>query len=101
MKINLLQQIKQLNPWIEDKNSPIINLGHFYDRGQAQVLLNSEWDNLCTILLGPRRAGKTTLAKFISSELLKSERFNQFLYLNCDFLDIRNWLRSPLFISEA
>jgi predicted AAA+ superfamily ATPase len=53
------------------------------------------------VLVGPRQAGKTTLAKYVSQVLIKQKRFETLLYLNCDLLEVRQWLISPLFIQEA
>lgn len=101
MKITLQQEIQQLNPWLATPNAPILNLLHFHPRIQAEKLLLSEWDPLCTVLTGPRRAGKTTLGKYLCEQLIKAQRFKSLLYLNCDYLEIRNWLTSPLFVTEA
>jgi uncharacterized protein len=68
---------------------------------QANKLLLREWDSLWSVLVGPRQAGKTTLAKCLSQELIRQKRFENLLYLNCDLLEIRQWLITPLFIKEA
>ena len=60
-----------------------------------------EWDSLWTVLVGPRRAGKTTLGKYLCRQLLNQGRFKELLYLNCDLESIRTWLKSPLFIQEG
>jgi hypothetical protein len=99
--IHLLNEIKQLNPWIEDPSKPIISEADFIPRTQLPELMDPEWDKLWTVLVGPRRAGKTTLGKYLSQQLIHSKRYNQLLYLNCDYLSIRQWLSSPLFVSEA
>lgn len=101
MQLRLIKEIHQQNPWILDKNISFLKIPFFYNRLQSEMLMNPEWDSFCTILIGPRRAGKTTLGKFLSQNLIKTGRFKEFLYLNCDLEEIRNWLISPLFIDEA
>ncbi len=101
MEEQLLKEIHLTNPWLKDPAQPIIKSEDFIPRKQLGELLHPEWDKLWTILVGPRRAGKTTLGKFLSHELVKQNRFNELLYLNCDLLSVRKWLSSPLFISEA
>lgn len=101
MKTRLVQVIKQQNPWLEQKNALFLDIPHFYSRLQTDTLLLPDWDTLWTILIGPRRAGKTTLGKYLCQTLIQKKRFQQLLYLNCDMLDIRDWLQSPLFITEA
>ncbi|HVV69912.1 MAG TPA: ATP-binding protein [Gammaproteobacteria bacterium] len=100
MKDQLIQLIYQANPWL--KNSSIAISNHDYvPRLQTSKLLLPEWDKLWLILVGPRQAGKTTLALHLAQELILQQRFNSLLYLNCDLIDIRNWLTTPLFIQEA
>ncbi|MGE3954890.1 MAG: ATP-binding protein [Parachlamydiales bacterium] len=70
-------------------------------RIQVDQLLDPEWDALWTLLIGPRRAGKTTLGRWLAKRLLEGGRFSELLYLNCDYLSIRQWLTSPTFIAEA
>lgn len=113
MKLRLLQEIQQQNPWLAQqfsvKNSPtnsaadhsIMTIPNYRDRLQFDTLMLPEWDRLWTILIGPRRAGKTTLGKFLCQQLLKQGRFKELLYLNCDLEEVRTWLKSPLFIQEA
>lgn len=100
MKDRLISLIHQANPWLKTKTTPILD-HHYIQRLQAKTLLLPEWDTMWLILVGPRQAGKTTLAKYLSYELIRQNRFNTLLYLNCDLLDIRQWLTSPLFIQEA
>lgn len=100
MDFELLQEIEQLNPWLNDQGAPIIE-EPYVPRIQGSELLDPEWDKLWTILIGPRRAGKTTLGKALSHQLIEEGRYKQFLYLNCDYLSIRSWLSRPLFISQA
>lgn len=108
MKLQLLQEIEQQNPWLTPGSSPISKENHsllmtagYKDRLQSDMLLLPDWDHLWTILIGPRRAGKTTLGKYICHQLLQQKRFEELLYLNCDLGEVRNWLKSPLFIKEA
>ena len=101
MKTRLIQIIEQQNPWLSQKDAPFLSISDFHLRLQLNTLLLSDWDTLWTILIGPRRAGKTTLGKYLCQELIRRKRFQQLLYLNCDLLDIREWLQSPLFITEA
>lgn len=100
MKDQLINLIYQANPWIKDPDHPILYDGYI-PRLQTEKLLLSEWDNLWIVLVGPRQAGKTTLAKYLSQRLLQQKRFETLLYLNCDVLEVREWLTSPLFIQEA
>src|SRR3990167_3149185 len=100
MNDQLINIIHQANPWINQRDSPLLK-GGYIPRIQADKLLLPEWDKLWLVLVGPRQAGKTTLAKYISQALIKQLRFETLLYLNCDLLEIRQWLTSPLFIKEA
>ena len=96
----MLSQIKLTNPWLENPALEILNLADYIPRLQAEKLLSSEWDKQWLILVGPRRAGKTTLGKYLSLSLKNSNRFDQILYLNCDYALIRQFLDSPLAIIE-
>jgi len=100
MNDQLIALIYQANPWLKDKACPISD-ADYIPRLQTQTLLKKEWDSLCLVLVGPRQAGKTTLAKYISQTLIMQQRFDNLLYLNCDLLEVRRWLTSPLFIQEA
>lgn len=101
MDEELIKEILQLNPWLKEKSRQTIDSKAFIPRPQLQELLDPEWDKLWTILIGPRRAGKTTLGRLLAEALLTSGRYQELLYLNCDYLSIRKWLASPLFITEA
>lgn len=101
MKQALLEQILTLNPWLKDKKAPIQRLNSYTPRIQTDKLLSDAWDELWLILIGPRRAGKTTLGFAISEALIHAKRYNTLLYLNCDYTTIRQWLRSPTFVQEA
>src|SRR3990167_5552209 len=100
MKDRLIGLIHQANPWLKRPDFPIWN-NHYIARFQTEKLLLSEWDELWLVLVGPRQAGKTTLAKYLSEVLIKRKRFEMLLYLNCDLLEVRQWLINPLFIKEA
>ena len=102
MQSELLSEIQELNPWLLSPSSPILPLiDKFIPRLQTQKLLQKSWDDLCLTLIGPRQAGKTTLAKYISQTLIEQERFTHFLYLNCDLHLIRQWVAHLSFIKEA
>lgn len=100
MNDQLINLIHQANPWLREPAILISNDGYI-PRIQADKLLLAEWDSLWLVLVGPRQAGKTTLARHVAQQLVVQKRFSTLLYLNCDLLDIRNWLTSPLFIQEA
>jgi len=101
MKLRLLQEIEQQNPWLVQEGQPILKIPNYRKRLQIDTLLLPEWDHLWTILVGPRRAGKTTLGKYLCHQLLNQGRFRELLYLNCDLEEVCAWLQSPLFIQEA
>lgn len=101
MNLQLLQEIEQQNPWLRQKDAPIMTISGYRNRLQINTLMLEEWDRMWTILIGPRRAGKTTLGKYLCEQLLKQGRFKELLYLNCDLGEVREWLKSPLFIREA
>ena len=100
MKDQLLALIHQANPWLTQPH--LLRLSDDYiPRLQAEKLLLPDWDNLWLVLVGPRQSGKTTLAKYLSQKLVEQNRFQALLYLNCDLLEIRQWLTSPLFMKEV
>jgi predicted AAA+ superfamily ATPase len=101
LNLRLIQEVEQQNPWLNQPGVPVIDLTIYHQRIQLPMLLNPEWDSLWTILIGPRQAGKTTLGKYLCQQLITQNRYSELLYLNCDLLSIREWLESPLFISEA
>lgn len=101
MKLRLIQEIEQQNPWLNKTTSQIHTLVHYRQRVQLETLLLPDWADLWTILIGPRRSGKTTLGKYLCQTLLDTKKYDQVLYLNCDLEEIREWLKSPLFIKEA
>lgn len=99
MHNQLINLIHQANPWLQNKDAPILS-DDYIPRLQLEKLLLKEWDTLWLILIGPRQAGKTTLARYLSQQLIRERRFETLIYLNCDILEIRQWLKSPLFIQE-
>jgi uncharacterized protein len=101
MNIDLIADIELINPWLNNPEIPIIEQAGYKPRIQTEKLLSPAWDPLCLILTGPRQAGKTTLGKHLCQELINRGRFKQLLYLNCDYFQIREWLRGPIFIQEA
>ena len=60
MNDQLINIIHQANPWINQRDSPLLK-GGYIPRIQADKLLLPEWDKLWLVLVGPRQAGKTTL----------------------------------------
>ena len=101
MKLTLINEIQHLNPWLQNPNQAILNLSSYIEREQTAKLLQPDWDKIWLVLVGPRQAGKTTLGKYICHDLIKTGRFKQLLYLNCDYLSIREWLESPSAVIEA
>lgn len=100
MKDILIQIIHQANPWLKNQDYSLLTKDYI-SRLQTEKLLLAEWDTLWLVLVGPRQAGKTTLAKHLAHTLIQRNRFKSLLYLNCDLLEIREWLVNPLFIQEA
>lgn len=100
MQTSLIEQIKLLNPWLKDPKRLLEENSSYVPRRQESRLFSTAWDSLWTILIGPRQAGKTTLGVHFCRALIKDKRFETLLYLNCDFLDIRQWLLTPLFVAE-
>jgi hypothetical protein len=100
MQLGLLHSIEQLNPWLKQPATPIVDNTEYRERIQTQKLLLPEWDDFWTIFIGPRRAGKTTLGKHLCQTLITQKRYTQLIYLNCDYLDLRQWLQTPHFIDE-
>ena len=101
MDIEVIQLIEELNPWLKGDEILPTTKFKYIPRLQSKKLLLSEWDSFWLILTGPRQAGKTTLGKYISKELVQQKRFNDLLYLNCDFFEIRQWIKNANFIKEA
>jgi uncharacterized protein len=82
MNLNLLKEIEQQNPWLLKKKQAILTIPKYRNRLQLDTLMLPDWDRLWTILIGPRRAGKTTLGKYLCQQLLNEGRFSELLYLN-------------------
>jgi uncharacterized protein len=101
MKKELIDWLKQSNPWLDNPHQPVLDVSLLIEREQLPRLLLEEWDRFWTILVGPRQAGKTTLGLLICQHLLAKKRFHSLLYLNCDELLIREWLKTPLFIQQS
>jgi predicted AAA+ superfamily ATPase len=99
MNDTLFNLINQANPWLKQPGLPI-QTQDYIPRNQAEKLLSPDWDALWLILVGPRQAGKTTLAKHVAQTLLTQKRFSNLFYLNCDLFEIRQWLINPLFIQD-
>jgi predicted AAA+ superfamily ATPase len=100
MDVTLIELIEQLNPWLKNQSSQILELPSYISRRQAQTLLSSECDALCITITGPRQAEKTTLGKHISAQILQQKYYAQLFYLNCDYLEIREWLQNTLFLQQ-
>ena len=100
MDSNILNVIKEQNPWLISKDVPIVTDGRYIPRIQFDFLFQPDWDTVWTLLVGPRQAGKTTLGKHLCQELIKKKRYSQLLYLNCDYHEIRHWLNTSNFISD-
>ena len=101
MNQNLIEEIKALNPWLEDKSAlKQIVTEKYLPRIQANYLMRKEWDALWMILVGPRQSGKTTLGKHLCYQLIKEKRFNDLIYLNCDLSSIREWISGIAFLNQ-
>ncbi|MFT3742276.1 MAG: ATP-binding protein [Gammaproteobacteria bacterium] len=101
MDNTLFDSIYQQNPWLKSSSEPIVHDGKYIQRVQYDFLTDPAWDHLWTILVGPRQAGKTTLGKHLCQQLIHQQRYQNLLYLNCDYPEIRHWLKSSVFLSEA
>ncbi len=101
MDTTLLDIIYQQNPWLQSPGRAIIQAERYINRLQLTFLAQPDWDSLWTVLVGPRQAGKTTLGKHLCQELIKKKRYQQLVYLNCDYSEIRLWLNSASFLAEA
>ncbi len=100
MDKQLLTIIQELNPWLSDSGQPIIDQSKYQSRKEQDFLLKPDWDKLCLVLIGPRQSGKTTLGKIICQQLIIQKRYDTLLYLNCDFLEIRQALDSFIIVKE-
>ena len=100
MESRIVDEIQVLNPWLKDQSKSVFHMDDYIHREQAQRLLSPAWDSLVTVLVGPRQAGKTTLGFYLCQQVLKEQRFNQLVYLNCDSPLLRQWLTGVTIISE-
>jgi predicted AAA+ superfamily ATPase len=101
MKKRLFDLLHFNNPWLTNPNQTIITLTNFIPRQQLPKMLDQAWDKKCTVLIGPRQAGKTTLGKMLCQQLIDTQRFSSLLYINCDEELVREWLIDSLAIQEA
>lgn len=101
MNSRLIATIERQNPWFKEPNSPIHQAADYIERAQTERLLQADWDNLWLILTGPRQAGKTRLGKYLCARLIDSGRFDNLLYLNCDQVEIREWLQNSSHVLKA
>ncbi len=102
MNKKLIDEIKALNPWLD--NAPElqrISEPAYIERIQSGYLLEPEWDSLWLILIGPRQSGKTTMGKHLCYQLIQQGRYQQLVYLNCDISEIRQWITGVSFIDEV
>lgn len=95
-----LELINILNPWINTPTTLAKDETKLIPRNYTKTLLLPDWDQMWLILTGPRQAGKTTLGKLIARTLINEGRFEQLIYLNCDFLEIRMLLKSAIFLPK-
>lgn len=100
MRKELIAEIQQLNPWLQERDKAIFTGSGYFSRVQMTMLSDSEWDSMALILIGPRQSGKTTLGKHISQQIIREGRFSQLLYLNCDLQLIREWIRGIAFLAD-
>ncbi len=100
MDYDTLNTVKLLNPWLETGDYTPLVESNYKSRIQLYKLLQPEWDQYCTVIIGPRQAGKTTMGKVLSYELIAAKRFETLIYLNCDILEIRNWVKNINFIQD-
>jgi uncharacterized protein len=100
MDLKIVKEIQQLNPWLVKKEIFYYKKDNYLPRMQQSFLLDAEWDPLWLLLVGPRRAGKTTLGFYLCHQWLQEKRFEQLIYLNCDYPGIRHFLDSPVFVDE-
>lgn len=102
MQKDLYDVIHLSNPWLQNPDELILNESNFIYRNNIDTLLSPDWDNIWTVLIGPRQAGKTTLGKYLCQTLIHQGRYRSLLYLNCDYFEIRNWLhQGPQFLKQA
>lgn len=101
MESRIINELESLNPWLKNSTNSFLNLDHYIQRTQESFLKLPQWDKLITVLIGPRQAGKTTLGKSLSHDMINAtQRFTQLIYLNCDSSIIREWLSGAYVINE-
>jgi predicted AAA+ superfamily ATPase len=101
MNSNLIELVEFTNPWLKDISVLLHDNKEYWPRLAESALLAPVWDEFCTILLGPRQVGKTTLGKILAARWCEAGRFETLIYLNCDLADIRSGLEGgPLFIRD-
>lgn len=91
IKTDLIDIIELANPWLQQPVSPIFPKQNYIPRVQLPEAVRADWDPYVTVLTGPRQAGKTTLAKLASRELINDKRYPTVLSLNCDERLVREW----------
>jgi len=101
MDVSLKNIIYQQNPWLKSSDGKLFPADRYVPRLQLDFLAKSDWDGLWTLLTGPRQTGKTTIGKHLCQQLLQAGRYENLLYLNCDYREIRQWLRSTGFLLEV
>ncbi len=100
MKMQVLSEIMLQNPALQNPPSLAKTDLPYIERQQIISLLDSIWDPLVTILLGPRQAGKTTLGRHLSQKIVEQGRYPACIYLNCDTVILREWLISATVIQD-
>src|SRR3990167_3161951 len=100
LSLALIEEITLSNPWLKNQLVEVPGLVHYYQRIQEKFLMDQEWDAYWTVLMGPRRAGKTTLGFHLSQKLIHEKKFDQLLYFNCDLQTVRTALISPSIILD-
>ena len=99
LSLTLLEEIAFNNPWLVNAANPVPETVDYQKRIQEKFLMDPEWDRYCILIIGPRRAGKTTLGYHLSHTLLHQKRFDNLLYLNCDLQTIRTQLTPTVIIA--
>lgn len=97
MDMSTYRVMLRLNPWIEDKSAwPGYAARHLPENYIARSLSPELSKNKVTMIIGPRQAGKSTLAwKTISNSL------NPFIFINCEEQILKETCSSPaLFLDE-
>ncbi len=100
IKSDLLTYLKLANPWLDKKSAPIFADSHYIPRIQTEELLKPHWNQYITILTGPRQAGKTTLGRYLCQILIDQKKYPTALYLNCDELLVREWLKGSYVLQD-